>query len=284
MEHTLYKVDKLPVFQNRMYETPEEAMKCPRGDMHLVQNHDTGLIYNAAFQPELLVYDTNYQNEQAGSARFQQHLDAVAEIVEDTLGRNSLIEVGCGKGTFLEVLADRGCEISGFDPTYEGENPIIKRNYFKPEIGITAHGLILRHVLEHVQDPVRFLHNLRDANSGGGLIYIEVPCFEWIVNHRAWFDIYYEHVNYFRLTDFKSMFGRIVDSGRLFGDQYLYVVADLATLRYPQASAGDLVALPMNFNTGISNVQISNENAVVWGGGFQGRNLRSTESPNRATS
>jgi hypothetical protein len=78
--------------------------------------------------------------------------------------------------------------------------------------------------------PYDFLCQLRDANGGGGMIYIEVPCFDWILSERAWFDIFYEHLNYFCLTDFDRMFDRVIQKGRFFGDQYLYVVADLASL------------------------------------------------------
>lgn len=270
MERELYRVKQLPVFQNRMYDSAEDAQNCPRGDMYLVQNHDSGLIYNAAFQRELMIYDSNYQNEQAVSPLFVRHLEAVAEIVECWIGREALVEVGCGKGTFLEMLARRGSDISGFDPAYEGENPRIRRLYFETDVGITAKGLILRHVLEHVQDPVQFLHNLRAANSGKGLIYIEVPCFDWIIKHRAWFDIFYEHVNYFRLTDLQRMFGNVVTSGKLFGGQYLYLVADLATLHCPQGNPADLVTLPSDFTAGIRAIRDNEENSVVWGGASKG--------------
>lgn len=270
MEKELYFIDQLPVFQNRMYDTADAARNCPRGNMRLVQNIETGLIYNAAFRPELMIYDTNYQNEQAVSPMFMGHLETVAEIVERTMGREALIEVGCGKGTFLEMLVRRGCHISGFDPAYEGTNPRVRRHTFEAGVGIKAQGIILRHVLEHVQDPVRFLHNLRDANGGKGLIYIEVPCFDWIIKHRAWFDIYFEHVNYFRLVDFQRMFGSIVTSGRLFGDQYLYVVADLATLRYPQASAADLLTLPSDFTAWADIKNAGEQNSVIWRGSSKG--------------
>ena len=110
----------------------------------------------------------------------------------------SLLEVGCGKGLFLERLLAAGFDVTGLDPTYEGSNPRVIREFFTPEVGIRAEGIVLRHVLEHVQDPVAFLAGLREANGGRGTIYIEVPCLDWIASHHAWFDIFYEHVNYFR--------------------------------------------------------------------------------------
>lgn len=265
----LYRIEQLPVFQNRMYESAAEARGCPRGDVRLVQNLATGLIYNADFRPELLNYDENYQNEQAVSPIFREHLDKVAGIVERNMGRSGLIEVGCGKGFFLETMVARGVEIAGFDPAYEGSNPLIQRHAFEPRLGMSAHGLILRHVLEHMADPFVFLEQLSAANGGKGLIYVEVPCFDWIVAHRAWFDIFYEHVNYFRLSDFSRMFARIVERGHLFGGQYLYVIADLASLQKPKANANDVLSLPDDFQRGVT-ADITNGPVAIWGGASKG--------------
>jgi hypothetical protein len=107
------------------------------------------------------------------------------------------------------------------------------RQPFDESVAVRGDAVILRHVLEHVDDPLTFLRNIRTANGGKGRIYIEVPCLDWIRDHRAWFDIYYEHVNYFRLADFHRIFGRVHEAGRLFGEEYLYIVADLESLGEP---------------------------------------------------
>ncbi len=259
-EKTLYKVDQLPIFQNRMYDSEFEAKNCPRGDVHLVENLVTGLVYNASFLPELMVYDAQYQNEQAVSPLFSAHLKSVEKIIERNMGKVSLVEVGCGKGTFLEMLLSDGFDINGFDPTYEGSNPRIACHYFEPSLGIKGNGLILRHVLEHIQDPFNFLARLSEANGGVGLIYIEVPCFDWICNHCAWFDIFYEHVNYFRQSDFHRMFARVLDSGRIFGDQYLYVVADLASLKQPTYDEKSRSGFPEDFLRGLTEHNRTEQN------------------------
>lgn len=268
----LYKADQLPIFQNRMYDSETEAKECPRGDVCLVESLETGLVYNATFQPEKMVYDAFYQNEQAVSPLFQEHLASVAEIVSQTMGQSHLVEVGCGKGYFLEMLLDRGFDVTGFDPAYEGTNPRIQRHYFETGSGIPANGLILRHVLEHIQDPISFLVRLKEATGGTGLIYIEVPCFDWICSNRAWFDVFYEHVNYFRLADFYRMFGRVVSSGRLFGEQYLYVVADLASLKIPRYEEQNRIVFPDDFLSRLALPNRANlgEKNAVWGGASKG--------------
>ena len=49
-----YMQDQLPIFQNRMYETKAEAIACPKGDMHLVEHLDTGLVYNSQYRSGLM--------------------------------------------------------------------------------------------------------------------------------------------------------------------------------------------------------------------------------------
>lgn len=267
----LYQQEQLPIFQNRMYGTEAEAKACPKGDMHLVEDQRTGFVYNAAFRPELMTYDANYQNEQALSPLFREHLESVSRIIDRYMGRDSIFEVGCGKGFFLEILSAKGFNVAGFDPTYEGNNPRVMRRYFEPGVGIKANGLVLRHVLEHIQDPVNFLFKLKKANGGSGKIYIEVPCFDWICEHRAWFDIFYEHVNYFRISDFFQLFGTVIKSGRLFGNQYLYVVAELATLVEPKINSKNRVIFPKDFAHGIAETSRAKTSQIaIWGGASKG--------------
>ena len=265
----LYTARDFPVLQNRMFDSAKAAKSSPRGKIELVEDLNTGLIYNRAFDPDLVAYDTAYQNEQGLSAAFKEHLEWVADLIERTMGRKNLVEVGCGKGSFLDMLAARGADITGFDPAFEGENPRIEQVAFTGELGIRGDGLILRHVLEHIPDPVRFLGDLAEANGGGGLIYIEVPCFDWICEQRAWFDVFYEHVNYFRMADFQKMFGRIVAAEHSFGGQYLSIVADLATLREPTFDQATAVRFPVDFTASIDALPVA-DNDVVWGGASKG--------------
>jgi len=121
----LYEANGFPVFQNRMYDSFEDAVGCPKGDIRLVENVDTGLVSNEAFSPELMTYDAHYQNEQGISPQFQQHMQFVSKVIQKTMGKTALVEVGCGKGVFLEMLLKQGCDVTGFDPAYEGDNPMI---------------------------------------------------------------------------------------------------------------------------------------------------------------
>lgn len=270
----LLTLTDLPVYQNKMFATAEQATQCPRGDMQLVQDDDSGLVHNVAFDPDLLSYDESYQNEQGHSSAFRQHLDAVLDLIGRHFATSTIVEVGCGKGAFLQLLRQRGHDASGIDPAYEGDADYITRAHFEPGTGLRADAIVMRHTLEHIPDPLSFLQTVRDANAGSGMIYIEVPCLDWILTHNAWFDIFYEHVNYFRLGDFDRMFGRVIESGRLFGGQYLYAFADLGSLKNPaELGAAPEVSIPADFFDGIDAATHNAGDAActaVWGAAAKG--------------
>jgi hypothetical protein len=264
----------MPLFQNRMYHSAEAARACETGDVVLVQDIETGLVRNAAFEPDRLVYDADYQNEQANSHAFRQHLESVADLIRRHLGGKRLIEVGCGKGGFLDQLADLGFDITGMDPAYEGDNPAIRKEYFSADSAVTGDGIILRHVLEHIANPIEFLKLIRDANGGKGWIYIEVPCLDWIISHHSWFDVFYEHVNYFRLSDFHRIFGNVIEATHSFNGQYLSVLADLSSLREPVLDE-PLLEFPASFTRGIrqqADFLKANQGrpTAIWGGASKG--------------
>lgn len=116
----------------------------------------------------MLHYDSKYQNEQSYSIEFKKHLDIVKQIVEERNPLKShIVEIGCSKGTFLNILHDSGYfNILGFDPAYEGEVSIYSKMLLSPE-GNYSHAdlFIMRHVLEHVPEPLNFLKKINLANK-----------------------------------------------------------------------------------------------------------------------
>jgi SAM-dependent methyltransferase len=272
MLRELYKAIELPVFQNKMYPDQASALAAPMGSLLLVQDSETGLVFNSTFDQKFLSYDQDYQNEQAHSDFFQKHLSSVKSIIENFFSDKTIIEVGCGKGFFLDYLIEHGFNVKGIDPAYEGDSPNVIKACFDVSLGIKADNIVLRHVLEHIPDPFAFLKAIAKANGGKGKIYIEVPCLNWILTHKAWFDIFYEHVNYFRLQDFNAMFETVYESGHIFGDQYIYVVADLASLKTPKLAESDFIKFPndfLNVEKVMSKLNPLGKN-VVWGGASKG--------------
>lgn len=267
----LYEANNLPVLQNRTFATLKEAISSPQGDFRLVEDEMTGLIYNDKFDDSKLIYDDSYQNEQALSPAFQKHLDDVIDVIKRNFKSDKFLEIGCGKGHFLNLLQDMGYDAIGVDPSYEGSSEYIVKSLYTSELGIFRPSLILRHVLEHIKNPFDFLKTISSSNGHQGLIYIEVPCFDWICSRNAWFDLYYEHVNYFRLSDFSKFFSEIVESGSLFAGQYIYAVADLATLIHPSRHEDELAELPTDFTLARDQYEtLPKAPRAIWGAASKG--------------
>jgi SAM-dependent methyltransferase len=270
----LIRINAAPAYQNKMFDSAVEAQACPSGDVVLVQDALSGLVFNEAYDPDKLHYDQSYQNEQGLSHGFQRHLTEVLEKIDQHFQGKKILEVGCGKGGFLDLIRKRGHDALGIDPAYEGDAPYIYKRHFDSALGIKADVVVLRHVLEHIFNPVEFLRNIAAANNGKGKIYIEVPCLDWIIQRRAWFDVFYEHVNYFRLADFYRMFRTVHEAGHLFGGQYIYVIADLSSLRTPiYADENGPPLFPGDFFRELDKCVESNSNAqkrIVWGAAAKG--------------
>lgn len=255
----LFRAEQLPLLQNKLYDSPEAARSCPLGDLVLVQDLETGLVFNRAFQP--VRYDPGYRGSAPTSPIFLSHLAWAASQVKRHLAGRALLEIGCGQGLFLSHLEQSGLEVRGLDPAYRGRHPAICRAAYS---GQAAEGFVLRHVLEHLDDPLAFLARLREA-SPRARVYLEVPCLDWILEHRAWYDLYHEHVNYFRLDDFRRMFCRLELAEPCFGSQYLAVVADLDRLRVPRLE--DAVVFPADF---ARRPDVSERPVTVWGAASRG--------------
>lgn len=270
----LFRLASVPAYQNKMFDSPEAAKGCPTGDIILAQDTRTGMVSNIAYDSALLSYDESYQNEQGHSLVFQAHLNEVLKKIDQHFSGKRILEVGCGKGGFLNLIRQRGHDAIGVDPAYEGDASYIYKQRFDSSLDIKVDAVILRHVLEHISEPLDFLRAIASANGGQGKIYIEVPCLDWIIEQRAWFDIFYEHVNYFRKSDFSRIFDVIYDKGSLFGGQYIYVIAELSSIKNNDIKESvDPVHFPSDFLCALGSyrdVPTRTTERVVWGAAAKG--------------
>jgi len=272
----VYRQIGLPAFQNKTYTSRAAAAAAVLGDVELVQDCLTGLVHNRLFDSGLLLYDENYQNEQAESVVFQDHLLDVINVIRRHFAHlKTGIEIGCGKGFFLEKLHQSGFDVTGFDPAYQGDRPYVIKKYYSGNVDMACDYMILRHVLEHISNPVNFLQQLAEQCNGRRYIFIEVPCFNWIMDNHAFYDIFYEHCNYFCQDFLLDCFGDVLESGHLFGGQYLYIVADLNTFKLPSRENVKNVP-PLNIAHDIDRILSRidmNFPVYIWGAGAKGTTL-----------
>ncbi|MDO9207219.1 MAG: class I SAM-dependent methyltransferase [Sulfuricurvum sp.] len=269
---TLYQIESLPLFQNKVYETQTIAVEQKTVPVLLCQCQECGFVFNSVFDNSHMDYDDNYQNEQNYSGTFVQHLhDVAAFLTTQGLKEKNIVEIGCGKGYFVELLEKNGFQnVTGFDPAYEGNNPKIIKDYFGPKyLSLDADLIIMRHVLEHIEHPFDFLSHIKNACSEKTKILIEVPDFQWIVDNKAFWDIYYEHCNYFDRDFLKSFFKNTVLKN-MFDGQYLLALADINTLQKPYSAHHYAPNLFDSTSNAIAAFLQTHQKNIIWGASSKG--------------
>lgn len=236
----LHRVDRVPVHSCVPLRTTAEARDVEIGGIDLVACASCGLVHNAAFDPDRVDYEQDYEETQGFSAHFLGFLD---ELADDLAARQDLsgaevLEVGSGKGEFLVRLCARtGARGLGIDPAWRDErrpadapdHVRFERRALGPDTPDSADLVVCRHTLEHVDDVATFLGWLRDAVRPGGRLVVEVPAAERILAEGAFWDVYHEHVTYPTADALHELAERtgleVLDLQRVYDDQYLVLHA-----------------------------------------------------------
>jgi 2-polyprenyl-3-methyl-5-hydroxy-6-metoxy-1,4-benzoquinol methylase len=296
----LFYQTNVPVNQNLLYKTVEAAKNALRGDLDIHCDEDTGFIHNNAFNVNLLNYSEEYNNNQYYSSFFSKYID---EQIEWLIGKyinkpSTIIEVGCGKGYFSKIIAEKlpSCEVYGFDTSYvqcAEENPnnlhIFKEYYNENYAYLRQDAIICRHVIEHIHNPVDFLSSIRASMPENALLFLETPDVNWILKNNVIFDFFYEHCSYFNISSLDSILSisgfETVEAKHTFNGQYMRIVARAVnrntTTKNKQNKTKNTLALcrkfannrekKMNSVSNTLKILAQKERAVfVWGAGAKG--------------
>lgn len=230
----------VPVHQNMLFASPEAARLAVRGDLSVVACLDCDFVFNASFDHALMSYGAGYESDQTYSPAFNSHVaDLLSALLNDKGVRDScIVEVGCGKGDFLRSLV-RPEQFKntgwGFDPSYtgiasdlDGRLNYVQGFYSEEHAKITADVVVIRHVMEHVPDPLTLLCQIR-LGSIGARIYMETKDVSWVLENAVLWDFFYEYCSYFSPRSLARAFQMVgldyVEIEHVFGGQYLWVEA-----------------------------------------------------------
>lgn len=239
-----YEAHNVPVENNVMMPTREDALKVPVGDIVLAFCEYCGFITNIVFDPAYLNYSTGYEDQQSFSPTFNAYSRSLAMclINKYDLREKDIIEIGCGKGDFLILLCELGHNRGvGIDPVTEqdqmqrkgvGQRVIFIKDYYSERYAhYSADMVVCRHTLEHIQSIVEFLRTVRRSigNRLDTIVFFEVPDVIRILRELAYWDIYYEHCSYFSPKSLAQLFRscgfEIIDLDRVYENQYLLIEA-----------------------------------------------------------
>ena len=232
----------VPVHQNLLMRSAEEAGKIRRGRLAMHVCNACGFVFNAAFDGSLMSYNQDYENTQVHSPAFNAYVDGLVETTlnESRVRSGTIVEVGCGKGDFIKRLLnhDRQARGYGFDPSYLGPEVVCngrlafaKRFYDASCANLKADIVVCRHVIEHgpqPQDIVRAVGSAVSTNPEAH-VFFETPCVNWILENRVTWDFFYEHCSVFTAASLTTLFERcgftVESVQHVFGGQYLWLHA-----------------------------------------------------------
>ncbi len=305
-----HRQDSVPTNSCILLESREEAFRYPRGRIELAFCPACGFISNMAFDAKLTEYSGRYEETQGFSGTFNTfHRNLAQRMIErHNLREKDILEIGCGKGEFLLMLAELGNNRGvGFDPGVHQERVtgeaaervhFIADFYSEKYAQYAADFVCCKMTLEHIHPTAEFIGTVRRAvgDRWDTTVFFQIPESIRILRDCAFEDIYYEHCSYFTTGSlarlFRSQGFDVVDLETEYGGQYLTIEARPArgTPTLPLAKEDDLSELahymdefPGKFlqkrETWRQRVQEANakgQKVVLWGSGSKGVSFLTT--------
>ncbi|HVC26494.1 MAG TPA: class I SAM-dependent methyltransferase, partial [Acidimicrobiales bacterium] len=191
----------------------------------------------------LAEYSDRYEETQGFSPRFREFATELATrwIDRYEIRGRRVLEIGCGKGEFLELICElggnRGIGIDpGVHPERLGEATLrqvefVADFYDERYAHLEADVVVCRHTLEHIAPVAEFMNLVRRGIGDrlGTVVLFELPDVLRVLNEGAFYDVYYEHCSYFSAGSLARLFRACgfdpVDISRAYDDQYLLIEA-----------------------------------------------------------
>jgi 2-polyprenyl-3-methyl-5-hydroxy-6-metoxy-1,4-benzoquinol methylase len=280
-------------------------MAAPLARIHLAYCNQCGLIYNIAFDSKLMQYSLAYENSLHFSQHFQQWAQESAGrlVWKYKIYDKDIIEIGCGRGDFLEILQRLGNNrVLGFDPSYNSNKTTTE--FQKPKINIIpkaysedfgeypADFICCRHVLEHIDKPLEFLKSIRTTigQRKDCVVYFEVPNALFSFKHMGLWDIIYEHCSYFTSESLANLFLKAgfqpIEIAERYEGQFLTIEArpknneskpeldtqwSVPNIQHLINKFQNVYSQKLNsWRNTLSELENKNRRVVIWGAGSKG--------------
>lgn len=167
--------------------------------------------YDLSYDDQLYAYYEKYKGkhktELFDSVTHKSYLKVLA-LLQSQTEVNSILDVGCGIGDFVNTAVEEGFNAQGIElakPAVEIAKqhnlPAEHVDFFSETISESSvDALTMFEVIEHLPDPVSFLKRAANVVKPGGLIYLTTPNFNSLDRRalgKEWKAIHREHLCYF---------------------------------------------------------------------------------------
>lgn len=231
--------ENVPVHENLIFDTSDEAKKIQRGNLSIVICTKCEFVFNQSFDIKLMDYGNSYENAQNSSLFFNKHVSSLIDklINKHQIQNSKILEIGCGNGYFLKKLTSNDSWNNfgvGYDPSFNDskvnqKNIRIEKKFFDETCDEQVDVIISRHTIEHIPQPIEFLKNIRKISKSNTRIFLETPTVEWIIKNHIFWDFTYEHCSFFTknslVTALQIAGFKVISIDNIFEGQYLWIEA-----------------------------------------------------------
>ena len=170
-----------------LFRTSDLQLK-NEGVFNLVQCQQCGLVYlnPRPTKASIARYYQHYHDRSTNDAWLERRQLEKLREVERYREAGRLLDVGCGKGSFLRAARDRGWRCFGVEISPQASNDARRMG-----LDVTTGGfeyvdypdnffdvITMYHVLEHLHDPREALGKAYQLLKSGGLLVVAVPNFD----------------------------------------------------------------------------------------------------------
>ena len=157
------------------------------GEYSYCQNCEHIYLSKSLSSEHLLEFYTNYPTSSLDwhlneSDFYTRVYNSGLDMIQESKSEGSILDIGCSSGFFLSIASQRGYIPTGVEPNKQEASFAVKNGI--NVVGNTISDLsnhqkfdviTLWDVLEHIDSPSEYIHNLKSYLNPGGLIFVQVP-------------------------------------------------------------------------------------------------------------
>jgi SAM-dependent methyltransferase len=259
--HLFFSQRHVPTQCGYLATSRHEAMRCELGDIILRHCASCGHVWNSAFDPGKLRFDSEYDFSQYHSEAYRSYVQNSIQRLKTRYGfdNGTALDVACGKGEYLRMLVRAGFSRAfGFDPTFAGAEldeherqciTIYRKYYDESASGLAPDLVTCRSALQYIRAPRGLLSSIRRSLEGrtDTIVYFEVPNGNEAFRERIVWYVMYEAGCFFSMPSLARIFRecgfQVLDVLPALGSSQLEIEARPAATPGPHAAENeDLIA------------------------------------------
>jgi SAM-dependent methyltransferase len=181
------------------FRRPDDVTLETRFPLKLVRCPACELVQLTVIVAPEIMYGSHYPYLSGQSNAWAAHCHALAKEIGSG---KKILEIGCLDGVMLRHCRDKGCDVTGIDPSSPVVDLPIYREFFTRYFklpGETFDVIVAQNVFGHVDDAKGFLEGVASNLTPDGTAIIECPWVVDLVDGVRWDTVYHEHLSYWGL-------------------------------------------------------------------------------------